>query len=141
MRRQDFGSRCPSGSASRSAENLAAGWVFSAGPHPREQMWLIYKQMRERGELNLKPLAPFEEYQNRISELEAKVAELEAGSVPALLDVPTVVERVPIDPSDVVPPSERRGVPPMRGPDDPPRRSPPVIEGRAVRPNPPGESA
>jgi hypothetical protein len=84
-------------------------------------------------------------------------AALKAGS-PALPDVATLVESVPIDPgeADITPPGEIGGecYAGMRpGPDDPPRRSPPVIvagdtchpqkktpfaghEGRAVRLSP-----
>jgi hypothetical protein len=117
---------------------------------PREEMWLIYKTMRERGELPLQP-----DFQGRIAELEAENAALKAGSAPTLghdlkleatsapvpPDVPMVVERMPIDPAigDIVPPSEigdcYTGQRP--GPDDPPTLS--VIEGKAVpiSPKPP----
>jgi hypothetical protein len=58
-------------------------------------------------------------------------AALKAGS-PALPDVPM---------ADIAPPAEWRGetyAGPQRGPDDPPRRSPPVIDGVVVRkPSPP----
>jgi hypothetical protein len=103
--------------------------------------------MRERGELNLKPL-PSEG--NRIAELQAEIARLKAGSAlpdgsdhqshGATGDVPMVVERMPIDPAeaDITPPGELgecyAGIRP--GPDDPPRRSPPVIDGKAVRLSP-----
>jgi hypothetical protein len=43
-----------------------------------------------------------------------------------------------IDPTEVVPPEEYLGVLPMLGPDDPPKRSSQVIEGRA---NPPAAPA
>jgi uncharacterized small protein (DUF1192 family) len=122
---------------------------------PRRAMWEIYKQMRERGEIGLKALPPEGGHQHRIDELEAEnerlKAQLAGGLAPALLDVPTLVESVPrggstaIDPAeaDITPPGEiggecYAGIRP--GPDDPPRRSPPVIEGRAV-PNPPAASA
>jgi hypothetical protein len=94
-------------------------------------MWEIYKQMRERGEIGLKAREPPEdEYQRRIDALESEIAALKGVPAPrrdsAAIDPPT---------SDIVPPCERAecdaGMRP--GPDDPPRRSPPVIEGRAVK--------
>jgi hypothetical protein len=77
-------------------------------PDPREEMWRIYKQMRERGEIGLKALAPPEDhFQHRINELEAEIAALKAGSAPgsalALPDVPMVVERGPAPAGNVVP--------------------------------------
>jgi hypothetical protein len=109
-------------------------------PDPRQVMWLIYKQMRERGEINLKPLPPEDHFQHRIAELEAELATLKGGSVPALPDVPPAVERVVIDPGegDITPPSEigRCHVGIERGPDDPPPRSLSVIEAKAVRLSP-----
>jgi hypothetical protein len=58
---------------------------------PRQVMWKIYKGMRERGELNLKSLAPVE-VEN--AQLKAEIAALRAGaprSAPALPpDVPMV---------------------------------------------------
>jgi hypothetical protein len=117
---------------------------------PRLVMWQIYKQMRERGEIGLKALPPEGDSQHRIDELEAENERLKArlaGKTLEHSDVPMVVERVPrgsstaIDPAeaDITPPGEiggecYAGIRP--GPDDPPRRSPPVIEGRAV-PKPP----
>jgi hypothetical protein len=99
---------------------------------PRETMWQIYRQMRERGELPLQP-----DYQRRIAELEAEIIAL--GGHPSALQHRVEAEnRISghlcgsITPTEVVPPSEWRGVPPMRGPDDPPRRPPPVLEGAAV---------
>jgi hypothetical protein len=122
---------------------------------PRQVMWEIYSQMRLRGEIDLKPDAGL--LQAEIDELTAENerlrAQLAGGLAPALPDVPMLVESVPreastiermprgastaIDPTegDVVPPGEIGGecYAGMRpGPDDPPRRSPPVIEGRAV---------
>ena len=122
-------------------------------PDPRQEMWLIYKQMRERGELNLKPLAPD---QHRIAELEGENARLKARlagepepieALPLGTNVPKTGTNAPpgnvgsttIDPTDVVPPSEWRGVPQMRGPDDP--KPPVTIEGKAVPPAPPAPAA
>jgi hypothetical protein len=121
---------------------------------PRQVMWEIYKTMRERGEIGLKALPPEGDFQHRIDELEAENERLKArlaGKTLEHSDVPMVVERVPrrsstaIDPAeaDITPPGEiggecYAGIRP--GPDDPPRRSPPVIEGRAV-PKPPAASA
>jgi hypothetical protein len=106
---------------------------------PRSVMFRIYMEMRQRGELNLREIPDEEALQARISEqareIERLKARLAGGLAPALLDVPTA-----IDPTEVVPPSEigqcRAG--PLAGPDDPPRRSPPVIE--AVR-KPPAANA
>jgi hypothetical protein len=110
-------------------------------PDPRLVMWQIYKQMRERGELNLKPLP---EGHDRISELESENAQLRAalgGS--GNFHIGTAVTKSAIDPptSDIVPASERAecdaGVKP--GPDDwRAQRSTTVIEGRA---NPPAAKA
>jgi hypothetical protein len=151
--------------ASEALARLLPPAVLAAPPpehraDPRQVMWQIYKQMRERGEINLKPLPPEDHFQHRIAELEAENAALKSekhspgarqmlcndaapGSAPALLDVPMVVERVlSIDPSegDITPPNEIGvayvGTKP--GPDDPPL--PRVIEGRVV-PKPPAASA
>jgi hypothetical protein len=109
---------------------------------PREVMWQIYRQMRERGELNLKPEAGLH---LRIAELERENQELRGllataglsaqattttrgiqNSATAPLEVPT---------SDVTPPGEigvvRVGI--ERGPDDPPPRSTAIIEATAVK--------
>jgi hypothetical protein len=108
---------------------------------PRQVMWEIYRQMRERGEV-----PPEGWHQHRINELEAEIAALkaqlvDAGLTPALPDANSSVRRtnLAITPgeSDVVPPGEYLGVPPMSGPDDPPK-TPPVID---ARPNPPAASA
>jgi hypothetical protein len=116
---------------------------------PRQAMWLIYKQMRERGELNLRPLPLEGDSQRRIAELEAELAALKGGSVPALLPLsgtssPMAALPDVIDPptSAIVPPSERAECDAghRAGPDDRPRRPPPVIEAKAV-PNPPAASA
>jgi hypothetical protein len=99
---------------------------------PRVEMFRIYMEMRERGEV-----PPEGWHQHRINELEAENERLQArlagGPAPTPLEVPT---------SDITPPAEYLGVPPMRGPDDPPKREPLVIEGKAVkRPNPPAAAA
>ena len=100
---------------------------------PRQVMWEIYKQMRERGEIGLKALPPEGDSQHRIDELEAEIAALKARLAGGLA----------IDPAeaDITPPGEIGGecYAGMRsGADNPPR--PPVIEGRAV-PNPLAASA
>jgi hypothetical protein len=105
---------------------------------PRQQMWEIYKQMRERGELNLKPLAPSEEYRNRIAELEGEIERLTGSKT-----FPPAGRSTPITPgeADIVPPGERAecDAGPRPGPDDPkPRRPGPVIEGKV---NPPAAKA
>jgi hypothetical protein len=109
-------------------------------PDPRQVMWQIYKQMRERGEIDLKSDEGW--YQARIATLEAEIIAL--GGHPSAPEPGVSQHRVEaenrisghlcgsITPTEVVPPSEWRGVPPMRGPDDPPRRPPPVLEGAAV---------
>jgi hypothetical protein len=106
---------------------------------PRQVMWEIYKTMRERGELGLKALP---EGQDRIAELEAEnerlKAQLAGGLAPALLDEPTLVAITPSE-ADITPPSEWRGVPPMRGPDDP--KPPVTIEAKAVRKPPAAPAA
>jgi hypothetical protein len=110
---------------------------------PRVEMYRIYKQMRERGEIGLKPDAgQVEALQDEVATLKVEIAELKgqssnvrerghlpAGAAPAPLDVPT---------SDIVPPGEigschARHV---AGPDDPPRRSTRVIEGNAAAATP-----
>jgi hypothetical protein len=98
-------------------------------PDPRQVMWEIYKTMRERGELGLKALPPEGgDFQRRIDELEGENRRLKAQLVGGPLDVPT---------GNIVPPGEYLGVPPMRGPDDPPKRSTAIVEGR----NPPAAKA
>jgi hypothetical protein len=110
---------------------------------PRQVMWQIYKQMRERGEIDLK--ADEGLLQAKIDEQAAEIGRLKAqlaGELaPALLDVPMVVRRVEvetaIDPptSDIVPPGERAECdagPPRAGLDDPPLPKLSVIEGKAV---------
>ena len=67
---------------------------------PREELWRIYKQMRERGEISLKPLPPDEG--DRIAELEAEIAALKAQLAGKTSDVPMVVERVPVPAGNVV---------------------------------------
>jgi hypothetical protein len=117
---------------------------------PRQTMWLIYKQMRERGELNLKPPPPEDHFQQRIAALEAEIIAL--GGHPSAPEPGVsqhrgeVENRISghlcgsINPSegDITPSSElgqcHVGV--VRGPDDPPPRSTTVIEAKAV-PNPP----
>jgi hypothetical protein len=97
---------------------------------PRQVMWEIYKQMRERGELSLKALPP----EDHFRELEAENERLKARLAGKTITPPT---------SDIVPPGERAecDAGPRAGPDDPkPKRPGPVIEGRAV-PKPPSERA
>jgi hypothetical protein len=99
---------------------------------PRETMWQIYKQMRERGELPLKALPDEGGHQTRIAELEDENRRLRLA----------VAGGSPISPplSDIVPACERAecDAGPRAGPDDPkPRRPGPVIEGTVKRPNPP----
>ena len=107
-------------------------------PDPREVMFKIYMEMRERGEV-----PPEGWYQHRINGLEAEVATLRAqlvgaGLVPALPDANSSDRRtnLTIDPplSAIVPPGERAecDAGPRPGPDDPPRRSTRVIEGNAA---------
>jgi hypothetical protein len=114
---------------------------------PRQVMWEIYKTMRERGELGLKALPPEGDSQRRISELEGEIARLKAGCAPALLGHDREEEAAPtaIDPTEVVPPSEWRGetyAGPVRpGIDDPPRRSPPIIESVRKPPSAPAAVA
>jgi hypothetical protein len=100
---------------------------------PRQVMWEIYKQMRERGEIGLKALPPEGDSQHRIDELKAENERLRgllAGVVGH--DQQVAGKTLAIDPAEVVPPAEYLGVPPMRGPDDPPPRSTTVIEATAA---------
>jgi hypothetical protein len=87
---------------------------------PREIMWQTYLGMRRRGELAESFLSP----QQRLEAARAKVAAIEA-EIAAGSTAITPTE------SNIVPPGEigecYAGIRP--GPDDPPRRSPPVIEG------------
>jgi hypothetical protein len=80
--------------------------------------------MRRRGELADSYRSP----QQRLEAARAKVAEIEAELAAATAITPTE--------SDIVPPGEIGecyiGVRP--GPDDPPRRAPVVIEGKAAAP-------
>jgi hypothetical protein len=89
---------------------------------PRESLWRIYKQMRDRGQVP-------QTLQARIEELEAENAQLRS----ALAGSPTALTPAL---SDIVPPGEigecyAGG--PRPGPDDPPKRQPLVIEGNAAR--------
>jgi hypothetical protein len=102
---------------------------------PRETLFKIYMQMRERGEV-----PPEGWHQHRINGLEAEVATLRAqlmgaGLAPAL---PVVPNSTAITPplSDIVPPGERAECDhgPSVGLDDPPKRAPVTIEGKAVPP-------
>jgi hypothetical protein len=95
---------------------------------PRKIMWETYLGMRRRGEIADEIAGPKYSHNaalRRIAELEAALAAMSSTAI-----TPTE--------SDIVPPGEigecYAGVRP--GPDDPPRRSPPVIEGEAVRPAP-----
>jgi hypothetical protein len=102
---------------------------------PRQVMWEIYKQMRERGELGLKALPPDEGLmQAKITQLESENAQLRA----ALGGSSAITPRE----ADIVPPGEigRECYAGPVGPDDPPPRSTRIIEGRAV-PKPPSTPA
>jgi hypothetical protein len=92
-------------------------------PDPREVMWQIYSEMRRRGELADSYRSP----QQRLEAAQAQVAEIEAELAASTAITPTE--------SDIVPPGEIGecyvGGPPPR-PDDPPRRAPVVIEGKAA---------
>jgi hypothetical protein len=122
---------------------------------PRVEMFKIYKQMRERGEIGLKPDAgQVEALQDEVATLKAEIAELKgAGSIsdqvnpkakhdshlpPSLR--PHLRSAPAITPTEVVPPGELGDchARPVAGPDDPPPRSTRVIEGKA---NPPVASA
>jgi hypothetical protein len=90
-------------SASEALGRLLPPAVLAAPPSvqredPREVMFKIYMEMRERGEV-----PPEGHFQHRINELEAEVAALKAGSAPALPDVATLVERMPAPAGNVVP--------------------------------------
>jgi hypothetical protein len=94
---------------------------------PRAYMWRTYLDSRRRGELAASMVASHLSPQQRLEAARAKVAEIEA-------------ELTAITPSeaDITPPGEigecYAGMRP--GPDDPPRRSSQVIEGKAI-PTPP----
>jgi hypothetical protein len=119
----------------------------SSREDPRQVMWEIYKQMRERGELSLRPLPPEDHFRELEAENARLKAQLAGGPAPALPMVECVSPetRSAIDPDDVVPPSEigecYAGIRP--GPDDRPRRSPLVIDGKAepISPKQPAASA
>jgi hypothetical protein len=105
-------------------------------PDPRQEMWEIYKTMRERGELGLKPL-PEGDSQHRIAELTAENERLRAALAGKTLPIAGKTLPTAIDPTEVVPPGEWRGERNARpGPDDPPttKRPATVIEAKA---NPP----
>jgi hypothetical protein len=102
---------------------LASPPPAANAPDPREVMWQTYLSMRRRGELAESHLSP----QQRLEAARAKVAAIEAeiaAGSPAITP-PT---------SDIVPPGEigecYAGMRP--GPDDPPKRRPVVIEGKAT---------
>jgi hypothetical protein len=138
--------------ASEALARLLPPAVLATAPEeqrsdPREVMFKIYMQMRERGEV-----PPEGWHQRRINELEAEIERLKAqlGLAPALPDVAPLVESVPrggsaIFPSesDITPPAEigECHVGSCVGPDDPPPR-PPIIDGRAVpiSPRPPPDT-
>ena len=99
---------------------------------PRVVLWNIIKEGRDRAALG------FEGYDGKCKQIEAlqgEVAALKAqlvgaGLIPALPDVPVnLAPAQGIDPTEVVPPGEYLGVPPMRGLDDP--KPPVTIEGKA----------
>jgi hypothetical protein len=96
----------------------------------RQVMWQIYKQMRERGELPLKGErgdVPSEGHSlvESVPSIVSDPKQLTPRVDSTAIDVPT---------SDIVPPGERAecdaGTRP--GPDDPPRRSPPIIDAPAA---------
>jgi hypothetical protein len=89
---------------------------------PRQIMWETYIGMRRRGELAASYLSP----QQRLEAARAKVAEIEAE----LGSGSTGANSAAVIPTEVVPPGEWRGVPPMPGPDDP--KPPVTIEGKAA---------
>ena len=98
-------------------------------PDPRLVMWQIYKTMRERGEIDLKPLTPSEA---EIAELKDENAALKAQLVGAGL-APALPDSTAITPREVVPPGELGEcyVGSRPGPDDP--KPPVTIEAKAVR--------
>jgi hypothetical protein len=116
---------------------------------PRQVMWEIYKQMRERGEISLKVLPPDDgHFQHRIAELEAENERLrETVGMPPVTSVPRGERAITPPTRDIVPPCERAecDAGPRPGPDDPPTLR--TIEAKAVRlsptnpPNPPAASA
>jgi hypothetical protein len=93
---------------------------------PRQVMWEIYRTMRARGELPLRGEISDEGLQAKITQLESENAQLRA----ALGDSTAITPRE----ADITPPGElgvcHAGIRP--GPDDPPRRSTRVIEGKAA---------
>jgi hypothetical protein len=99
----------------------------SSGLDPRQIMLRTYLEMRRRGELAASQMRP----QQRLEAARAKVAEIEAelAAGSTAITPPTC---------DIVPPGERAECDPgMRpGPDDPPKRRPVVIDGKAA-PAPP----
>ena len=122
---------------------------------PRVVLWRIIKEGRDR-------LAEgFEGYDGKVKQIEvlqaelaakdAELAALKTGSAPPDVPLGGIMPHrggsTAIDPAeaDITPPGEiggecYAGIRP--GPDDPPRRSPTVIEGRVVkRPKPPAASA
>jgi hypothetical protein len=108
-------------------------------PDPRVVLWNIIKEGRDRAALG------FEGYDGKVRQVEAlqgEVAALKAqlvgaGLAPALPDV--ACDSTAIDPTEVVPPGEYLGVPPMRGLDDPKR--PVTVDAKAVPPAPAARSA
>jgi hypothetical protein len=97
---------------------------------PREVMWQLYKTMRERGEIGLKALPE--------GGADARIAELthENERLRARLAGKTCSTAIDPGEADITPPGELgacyTGI--GRGPDDPPRRSTQVIEGRVLKP-------
>jgi hypothetical protein len=118
---------------------------------PRQAMWEIYKTMRERGEIDLRPDEGW--YQARINALEAEIIALgghPSAPEPGVQHRGEAENRISghlcgsINPTeaDITPPSEigKCHVGIERGPDDPPPRSTRIIEERVV-PKPPAAPA
>ena len=117
--------------ASEALSRLLPAAVLAAPPperheDPRAYMWRTYLEMRRRGELGDRAAEP---------SLRAQITALEAENKSLRAALGSGANSAAITPSEVVPPGEWRGVPPMAGPDDP--KPPVVIEGKANPPQPP----